>query len=428
MVPNMNNSSRTAPGSSCPQRTRRGSVYLLVLGTATLLTIIGLSIAVTSRLNIRHAAAAGDADESAVLGVSALELAVSSVNNDASWRSARASDVMGPSVSLGQGKVMWKQVDEVDGDIANNPNQPVRLWGKAIVGNSTRQYSIQVTPAGERPLPVLSTTLHSETSISVTAALSSSGGPISCDGTLTNSSSITSNVEAAAVSNTGSIAGFVTQPSPGKSVPGLDVGARYLALSTEISYNSIGGGKIDKTILSASANPYGAQNPLGIYYIRVPSGKKLEIREAIVQATLLVELVGTAQLEMQDLFAWEPPAARMPSLIAYGGSSASVLVKPKSGTVDVPLLGANILGIVVKVGSRGKAPSEMHGLFHVMGNVPVAFEDSPRIVGTFIADGPITVKSSTQLVSRPSLVSDPPVGYTVVDPTVTAVPGSFRWE
>ena len=44
----------------CPRRHRRGSVYLAVLGAATLVTIIGLSALLIARIRHRRA---GDASE-----------------------------------------------------------------------------------------------------------------------------------------------------------------------------------------------------------------------------------------------------------------------------------------------------------------------------------------------------------------------------
>ena len=262
----------------------------------------------------------------------------------------------------------------------------------------------------------------------MTAALSSSGGAVSCDGLLANSSAITGNVETSTIANTGSIVGFVTQPSRNKEVATADVLLDYAGRATEISYGSIGSGRIDATILSKSTNPYGPQNASGIYLIQVPSGQTLRVRNSIIQATLIVQLQGTSNLTLEQLVAWEPPAAGMPSLLVYGNSTCTVTSMPDTGTVDVPALGVNLLGIVTVVGSRATAPSEQRGLFHVLGGARTSFQRSPRLIGCWICDGPITVSSATQLVADPNLSLTPPLGYTKVDPTVTAVPGSFRWD
>jgi len=417
---------RTADRHAC--HARRGGVYLLVLGMGSLLTVIGFAVAVSSRINIRNAVADNNCLEAGVLASSALDFALASANSDAGWRANGGCNVWNAPISMGNGSMTWRQTDEIDNDMENNPDQPVRFSGEASVGGSARRFSLLGSPGGTKPLPVLSRTLHSETSITVTASLTSSGGAISCDGTLTNSQSITGNVEAATINNTGSIVGFVTQPSPNKTVPGISAAVDYASRATEISYWSIGSGKISATILSTATNPYGPQNASGIYLIRVPSGRTLEISESIIQATLLVELNGTARLDVRNKVAWEPPSTGMPSLIAVGSSSASVRIRPETGTVDVPLLGVGLFGIVIVIGTRATAPSELHGLFHIMGSAPTTFEQSPRIYGTWICNGAVTVSSATQFVANPNIAANPPRGYTEVDASVTAVPGSFRWD
>lgn len=407
---------------------RRGSVYLLVLGMGALLTVVGLAVATSGRIAVRNTAAERNLAESATLATSAVDLAVSTINSDSTWRKSRGCDEWNPKLSIGHGELTWKQVDEVDHDIANDPSHPVRLVGMAAVGETARQFSMLAMATGNRPLPVLATTLHSETSISVTAAIVSSGGPISCDGTITNASTINAAVEANAVTNTGSIVGFVTTPSRNKTVPEAAALASYASSATQISYLSIPSGDIDSTIISSSTNPYGLANAGGVYFIRVPTGQRLRIRNSIIQATLLIELQGTARVQIVDLVAWEPPAAGMPSLIATGPSTSSITVAPTSGTVSVPLLGVNLLGIVVVVGTRATAPSELHGLFHLLGGASTSFQQSPKLIGTWICDGPIAVSSKTELIAEPGLLSNPPPGYTYLDATVKAVPGSFRWD
>jgi hypothetical protein len=270
--------------------------------------------------------------------------------------------------------------------------------------------------------------MHSEAGITVTSAVSSSGGAISSDATLTNSAAITGNVESALITNTGSIVGFVTQPSRDKTVPGADIVAQYVARATDISYWSIPSGDIKDTILAKSTNPYGSQNAEGIYRIRVPAGYRLRIENSIIQATLLIEFGVGSQFVVRNLVAWEPPASGMPALLAHGAASASVSFAPDTGTVNVPLLGVNLLGIVIVIGTRATAPAELHGLFHVMGGAPTSFTSTPRLIGTYIGDGPITIAGSSQLIADPNIAANPPLGYTVIDSSVTAVPGSFRWE
>lgn len=409
---------------------RRGGVYLLVLGMGSLLTVIGFAVAVSSRISIRNAAADNNCLQASVLASSAVDLALATVNSDTNWRVTGGCDAWNTPVALGGGSLSWKQTDQLDNDMTNNPDQPVRLSGEASVGLSARRFSLVGKPGGTQPLAVLSTTLHSELAITVEKdrVLAGSGGPISCDGTLVNAGNITGNVEAAAITNTGSIVGFVTQPARNKRVPGTEVFNRYKALATEIQYFNLNAGDIKDTIIASGLNPYGAKSDSGIYYILVPTGRTMKIDDSIIRATLLIELQGTAKLEFKDKVYWEPPSSAMPSLLVLGGTTSLVTVAFDAGTVSVPALGLNFFGIVVVVGTRATAPSELHGLFHIMGGAPTVLDRDTKLIGSWIGDGSILVKNHTQLVIEPNLAANPPPGYTEVDATVTAVPGSFRWD
>lgn len=422
--------SRTVSGGvpSHP-RHRRGGVYLLVLGMGVMLTVIGLAVATTGRVHARNAATDRNCAEASILASSALDLAAARINGDKNWRNNFGCDAWNPPVPMGNGSLIWKQTDEIDNDVENDPDEPVRLSGEATVAAAARRFSMEARPGGTLPLPVLACTMHGGGGISVMYPVVSSGGAISCNGSLGNSSTITSNVEAGSVVNTGTIAGFVTTPSPAKSVPTVSLFWEYRSQATDISFAGISGGTIDARLLSAAVNPWGPENAAGIYFIRVPAGQSLRIRDSVIQATLVVELGANAEIEVDGLVAWSPPAMRMPSLLAMGPSTATADIEPESGTVNVSAIQANLLGMGINVGVIAAAPSELRGLFHIVGGARTTFEDSPRLIGTWICDGSILVISgSLQMVADPDLVANPPNGYTLMDPTITVVPGSFRWD
>ncbi len=406
----------------------RGGTYLLVLAMGTLLTVIGLSIGVAGRIATRTTSAERDWSEAGVLAQSGAELALATISAESKWRELRPCDDWNPVVTIGNGHVKWKLKDPGDNDLSNNPSDPVLVSGEATVGAAARRFSVLASPGVARALPVLSTGLYGGGAVTVSSALTVSGGPVHAAGTLSNSSTIWADVNAQSIVNTGTIGGFVVTPSDALSTPGSEVLLDYQAESTQILYSLIPLGRIDNKILSASSNPYGTASATGVYFIRVPSSSTLRIRDSIVRATLLVQLQAGARLILEGNVAWNPPSSGMPSLIAAGLPGTEVVAGTGSGTVTVTAAQLNALGIQIGVLTLGSAPSELNGLFHVAGGTSTTFQSTPQIVGTWISDGAVTVGGTTKIVVDPQLATNPPRRYAVPNDTVTAVPGTFAWD
>ncbi|MBX3405147.1 MAG: hypothetical protein KF869_00160 [Phycisphaeraceae bacterium] len=411
-----------------PRARQRGGTYLLVLGMGTMLTVIGLSIGVAGRIAARTTAAERDWAEAGVLAQAGAELALVTINNESKWRAIRPNNNWNPAVTIGNGRVAWKLSDESDNDLSNSRSDPVLVTAEAGVGAAQRRFSVRAVPGVARGLPVLSAGLYSGSTVTISAPLSVSGGPIGTAATLNNSAALSADVNALTVINTGTIAGFVTTPAAAMSTPTTDVLYTYQPDGTQISFASIPSGRIENQILSASNNPYGAQNAAGVYFIRVPASSTLRIRDSIIRATLLVQLQAGAKLVIDKLVAWDPPSAGMPSLITVGDIGSEVTVSPDAGTVTVTAAQLNALGIQIGLLTLASAPSELHGLFHVAGDTTTTFQSSPQIVGTWISDGPVTIGSATKIVVDPQLAANPPAGYSIPNDTMTAIPGSFSWQ
>jgi hypothetical protein len=134
------------PQHSPPCRTRRsrrgGSAYLFLVGVATLMTVIGLALAVTSRLQTRSQNLIRDWEDAGTYAASAVEHGLASVAATSTWRTVYTSGSWIPAKSFGRGSFQWRLVDEADGNLSNNPAQPARLYGKATVGSACRMYSV----------------------------------------------------------------------------------------------------------------------------------------------------------------------------------------------------------------------------------------------------------------------------------------------
>jgi len=129
---------------------RRGGIYVLVLGTSILVTVIGVSALALSRIQTRIAAAELPAAKARFAAQSLIEVALLRIANDPNWRSAYTNDTWTDEETVGDAVGAYKLVDELDGDLTNDPTHPVRLCAKATAGEAVRLCSVELTPA-ERP-------------------------------------------------------------------------------------------------------------------------------------------------------------------------------------------------------------------------------------------------------------------------------------
>lgn len=86
---------RTAVFQIAGGRRRRGSTYVMVLGVAVILTVIGLSSLTVARINTRAAVQANDWGEAQALAFSGAEYALAKISSTAGWRGLRGQSQRG---------------------------------------------------------------------------------------------------------------------------------------------------------------------------------------------------------------------------------------------------------------------------------------------------------------------------------------------
>jgi hypothetical protein len=229
---------------------------------------------------------------------------------------------------------------------------------------------------------------------------------------LQNNGSIDGSVDAATVSDVGSISGTLTLNVPAKAFPVAGVAESYAALGQQISPPS----SIQSAVLGPGINPWGAANAEGVYVIR-PSGD-VTIRNSRIYGTLVVICAAGKRVVIQDSVLIHPYRADYPSLIIAGNAvfefsssldlSELLLLKnfnppgaPYQGSSDSDLLDA--------------FPSEIQGLVHVTGTANLKV--SARIRGVLLCESAaaadaVKCDSSNTIVYQPSLFANPAQWYT----------------
>jgi hypothetical protein len=413
-------------------RHRRGGAYILVLGVALLITVIGLGALMTTRLAGREANNATDWEEAGVLAQAAVEQGMSYLNakvtaSPAGWRTAFTSYVAGSNVyaftqSAGRGTFSWAVKDEFDGNFSNNYQDPFRLYGIGKVNNATRVYSVTVVPAGS-PLDVLRCGLHAVGNITNNSTITLGAGPISTAAKIFLSAKITGNVECNTNSGSSSnVSGILSTGMPAKTMPSGGMYNVYLAKATTIPWASLTN-SIAPHLLTPTVNPYGATNPDGIYSIAVPSGQSLTISSSRIVGTLLISMTG-GTLTFTGPIAWDPNRADYPILI-INGSGTSIVFSGSSTWLSEATLGVDLNGNGT---ATDDLPPQYRGLVHIIGSSnSVTINGNAYFKGTVVMDCALTTASQTSYISDPNLYSRPPIGYGTGS-QLMIVPGSWIWD
>lgn len=125
---------------------RRGGAYIAVMGVSVIVTVIGLSALLATRVEFR-AVRLNEAATSARFAVaSGMELGILRISADADWRNTYVHDEWTSEEDILGAACRFKLVDEQDGDLANDPSQPARFYAKATVSEAVRMYSVLLEP------------------------------------------------------------------------------------------------------------------------------------------------------------------------------------------------------------------------------------------------------------------------------------------
>ncbi len=136
----LNRTDSTHPRRDTP---RSGTLYIAVMGTAIIVSVMAFSALALARLHLRDAQESNDWYEARLAALSGVENAVTRINADEDWRTNFQNNVEYPAtpVSMGSGTFTWKLVDE-DGDLADDESDPVTIYGIGRAGASTSVESV----------------------------------------------------------------------------------------------------------------------------------------------------------------------------------------------------------------------------------------------------------------------------------------------
>lgn len=357
---------------------KRGTIYIFVLVSSMIVTMIGLMGFKMIRAQAAVAQADTQRDEAAVLAESAVQWGIHLVMLKEGWRDVVGSGVPIRTITFGSGQFTTTIIDD-DGDLADDESDGFRIIGTGIVGSASQTYEVTISqpvggahPAIDRSLSVGGTLRVAEGTMSL-----ENGGEV---GTLNAHAS---------TSGTGNITEVSPVDQPGNSL--IDT---WAAVGTGIRQN-VHKGTIDSATFSDSSAPYGiTPNTDGIYVIDA-ADSLLTLTNCRIQGTLVILNAAAGSVEITDC------------QFSFGDHGGPTLIVDGNAQIDA--------GFDIGV---------HQGLIYIDGDLKMI--DRFMLMGSLMVTGNMTMSHDFMSVNaHPSATNGPPDGFTS-STTLEVLDGSWR--
>ena len=219
---------------------RRGSVYIAVLGTALIVSVLGLSALMIQRIQRKGDQQAADVVEARLYADAALRIGMLRIENDPDWRYSFSNGVWEADVTIGGGTYTLEGIDPSDGDISDNATDPLVLIGRGMMGAAVQKVQITLLPE-HRGFNCLESAMHSGNDFKLNSATLQCDQTISADHDVdASSSSVYSDAAAVNQVKGSSYYGATEEGIQTRDFPSVtDAFAYYLANGTYISKDSL---------------------------------------------------------------------------------------------------------------------------------------------------------------------------------------------
>ena len=406
---------------------RRGSLYVAVLGSTMVITVIGISALMLARIERVSAEGTADLSTARFYAQSAIEMGQHKIRQDSNWRTTYTSGAWESNRTIGSGKYTLEGIDPVDGNLSNSASDSLLLRGTGFEGQS--RYKLQVTMvAKSNALTCLQVAMHAGSNLTFNSATVACNQTISANNTVSGSSNnIAANVEAVSAITAQTITGTKTPGITPRTMPDTSAFSYYTTNGTTIPYSSIlkvsGVVTMEKKLLSPADNPYGmVMNPNGIYVINCAGGN-LRIRNCRIAGTLVILNPGTFSIENSVLF--EPAVANYPSLLVNGNATLNYTNTALSESslaynfnpASTPYQGDHNSTML------DTYPSVINGLVYVSGAVTT--QSTVTINGVLVVGTTLTSQNNLNLSYLSTFYTNPPPGFGGA-PEMVVSPGTWK--
>jgi Carbohydrate binding domain len=231
---------------------RAGGVYIAVLGSSLVIGLLGITALVGQRIQNRVVVASADIRQAQLNANSAVEMGLLIMKQESNWRTGRSSGPWFTARETGAGTCSLEVTDPIDGNLSNDPNDPVVVVGVGYRGDAQQRVQLTVEPQ-----PQALSSLRS--AIAAGSAIDMQGDTLRTDGLITanqvtaTASQVYGDVEAVTVSGS-TFAGTTTQIDSAKlpTMPNW---------STVFDYYRQNGTEINIALLPTTPTSNFARNP-----------------------------------------------------------------------------------------------------------------------------------------------------------------------
>ena len=395
---------------------RRGSVYLIVLGAAMIVAVLGMSGLLLLRVQRRNVESTIDTAKARHYAQTAIEMGLYHIENDDNWRSTNSNGVWINAQAIDDGAFTLEGIDPVDGNLTDDDTDTLVLTGIGASGNARQK--IQTTLVPEIwGLDCLKSALHVHSIIGFNGATVQADQTISTNGFVWSASStINANVEAGTSISGSTYNGTKTTGVEPRDRPASTAFDYYKTAGTWININLIPQNgsyrTIDEKLFSPANNPYGgATNSSGIYVINC-GGEPLRIHDTRVVGTLVILNPG-ANSAIKDSIHWEPAVTNFPSLLVDGDFrfdfDAAPLDETAGGNPNFNPSGTPYEG-VDDADSLDQYPSIIKGLVYVSDDIVV--DGNTTFNGVIVCGSVLYSDGTLNITHQSTFYNDPPPGFT----------------
>lgn len=416
------------PPANLAMQSRRGTVYVLVLGISLLVLTISLGSVAVVRAQLQNSRDDADASDAAAYAQSAIEIGRQMIAADANWRTTQSNGVWINNRAIGSGSFTLNVVNP-NGPLNNSANDPVIMTGTGIKNHA--RHVMQVTlNAVPQPLTCLQAALCAGNHLTCTSATVQHLGLVVTNRNFSATSSlIVGDVEASGTISGGTYAGKRTAAVPLRTMPDVNtVQNHYVANGTTINFNTIpklsGVATIDRRLFSPANNPFmlGALNPQGIYIIDC-GGSQIIIQNTRILGTLVILNAG-ANSVMQGAMIASPAVANYPTLIVKGDfriATSGTLSEAGPPDINFNPPGSPYKGVSNSTSTDTYA-SELQGLYYISGTLTLS--NGPAFSGVVVSGNAANISGTLTLSHDATFSSNPPPGF-LFPPIMTPLPGSW---
>ncbi len=412
------------------RRQRAGSVYVAVLGVAMIVAVIAIGAITVQRVVRKMAQQSLDMAQARDYAIAAIEIGQLRVKSDSQWRTTFPNGVWETAQVIGTGTYTLEGTDPADGDLTDDPMDPIRLVG--IGRNSSARQKVATT---------FQPTVFGMTCLEVAAigaSVSLDDANVDCDqiicsndGMSATSAAVQSDVEAVGAIWGWSYLGSSTSGVPARTMPDGSVFDYYTANGTQIAFSSLVDKKkrtraLTNVVLSPNANPYGADhvNAMGIYVIDC-GGDNLVIRDCRILGTLVVLNAGSKS-RVERAVNWSAAIANFPALLVQGPfelrhERAIVLAEANAGGVNFNPPGTPYEGSE-DTDTTDQYPTEINGLVYVSENVK--WKKTANVTGAVVCGAFLQLSGDLLISYRSTYLNDPPPGFR----TTILIPIAGSWQ